>query len=1045
MKWQTFLLGLLLVLASCSDQAGIKVKNENPTSEITQLNAGIPLHQIEFTSSFLDADGMPIKVKAMVLLPNDFDTTAQPYPLRINIGGLCSGLDRAEKQWRDTTKYLGKTFAQYHKTEAPSIVTLYLDGQAVNGVEDCYWVNSQWYGPYKDALLKELIPIVEDEFNSGGKPENRFLYGASTGGWVAMNLFSRNKMFAGGVWAFAPDPFDFTSFQLIDIYKFKSAFTDEFGNELPSVRDHKTNSIKQTVREEIISEAWGDSTSSKKDKQWWIWNKAFSPKGKFLFDTIGRIDKSVATLWQDSFDLSHFYRNDSIFQEISGRVNGKIHVFCGERDNYFLNHSAKKFSALLDSLGLEHEFILDDIAGHRFMRNESPDTTIRGNYLPETEVKIHNEIKGLTNFRLGAVSKKGNTGLTFESDEAKDATIPISINKKLYLLHFKDGFASMPFETDRKGQLLWLEWQNYNKPQHTLYHISKKNDDCRLKHIPLWLSILPPLIAILLAFLFRQVIVSLFVGIWAGAFIAGGLRLDSIYYFIVSIWDTVSTYILKALNDSDHLSVILFSLLIGGMVAIISKNGGMAGVVQSISKFAKTSRSSQFLTWFAGIAIFFDDYANTLIVGNTMRGLTDKFRVSREKLAYLVDSTSAPMAAIAFVTTWIGVELGYIEDAIQLAGLPENHSAYAVFLESLKYSFYPILTLFVFIPFLIYTRRDYGNMLKAEERAKNSDEVIPNEIAVEKLEGESLQPEKETPKKWINAVLPVITLIAMTGLGLLTTGFNGALSELIMKVSGDSGQSWEDIWTALNNLPTVSENASFGEKIGYIISKSNSFNALLWGSLSGVIVAFLLSVSQRILSVKATMDALISGFRMMFEALTILVLAWALASTISDVKTASFIASALQDSVNPYLMPMLVFLISALIAFATGSSWSTMAIMYPLVVPGTWAVCQSQGIEPTIAYEILLNVIAVTLAASVMGDHCSPISDTTILSSLSSGCDHQEHVRTQLPYALTVGGVSIGCAGLAAILGGGWTILIVWFSSALLLVGIIHWLGKKGE
>lgn len=1013
MKWQTFLLGLLLALASCSDQAGIKVENEFPTSKITQPNSVIPLHQIEFTSSFLDADEMPIKVKAMVLLPNDFDTTVQPYPLRINIGGLCSGLDRAEKQWRDTTTYIGKTFAEYHLADAFPIVTLYLDGQAANGGEDCYWVNSQWYGPYKDVLLQELIPIVEAEFNCGGKPENRFLYGASTGGWVAMNLFSHNKMFSGGVWAFAPDPLDFTSFQLIDIYKFESAFTDEFGNEIPSVRDPKTNTIKQTVREEVVSEAWGDSASSKKDKQWWVWNKAFSPQRKFLFGSNGQIDKSVASFWRDNFDLSHFYRNDTIFQETSGRVNGKIHLFCGERDNYFLNHSAKKFSALLDSLRLEHEFILDDSAGHRFMRNESPDTTIRGNFLPETEVKIHNEIKGLTNFRLGAVSKKGNIELTFESDEAKDATIPISINKKLYLVHFKDGFASMPIKTDRKGQLLWLEWQNYNKPQHTLYHISKKNDDCRLKHIPLWLSILPPLIAILLAFLFRQVIVSLFVGIWAGAFIAGGLRLDSIYYFIVSIWDTVSTYILKALNDSDHLSVILFSLLIGGMVAIISKNGGMAGVVQSISKYAKTSRSSQFLTWFAGIVIFFDDYANTLIVGNTMRGLTDKFKVSREKLAYLVDSTAAPMAAIAFVTTWIGVELGYIEDAIQLAGLPENHSAYSVFLESLKYSFYPILTLFVFIPFLIYTRRDYGNMLKAEEQAKKLGKVQSIEIAAEA--SDDLLQGKDTPKRWINAVVPVAVMITVTVLGLLITGTENLGKEFRFK-----------------NLPAI-------------IGESNSFNALLWGSLSGVIAAFFLSVSQRILTVKATMDAFTSGLKMMFEALTILVLAWALAVTISDVQTASFIASALQDSVNPYLMPMLVFLISALIAFATGSSWSTMAIMYPLVIPATWAVCQSQGIEPTIAYEILLNVIAVTLAASVMGDHCSPISDTTILSSLASGCDHREHVRTQLPYALTVGGVSIGCAGLAAILGGGWTILIVWFSSTLLLVGIIHWLGKKVE
>ena len=305
-------------------------------------------------------------------------------------------------------------------------------------------------------------------------------------------------------------------------------------------------------------------------------------------------------------------------------------------------------------------------------------------------------------------------------------------------------------------------------------------------------------------------------------------------------------------------------------------------------------------------------------------------------------------------------------------------------------------------------------MHKAEQRAK-SGKVKPVETSTENLEEVDLQPSEETPKQWINAVLPVATMILITFLGLLMTG-------------------------------TESLNETFSiERLPDIIGEANSFDALMWGSLSGVIVAFLLTVSQRILTVKTTVEVFMSGLKMMLSALTILVLAWALAGTISDVKTASFIASALQDNISPYFLPMLVFLLSALIAFSTGSSWSTMAIMYPLVIPATWAICQSQGLSSSMAYEILQNVISVTLAASVMGDHCSPISDTTILSSLASGCDHREHVRTQLPYALTVGVVSFVCAGLATFLGGGWTIIIVWFSSTLLLVAIILWRGKKLE
>lgn len=247
-------------------------------------------------------------------------------------------------------------------------------------------------------------------------------------------------------------------------------------------------------------------------------------------------------------------------------------------------------------------------------------------------------------------------GILFQSEGANGKS-RVNVNGESTELVFKDGYANPDWDVDETGSLKYISYGEGKNKQHDLYHTSIKNGINRIKNIPLWLSIVPPLLAIFLALLFKEVNVSLFAGIWSGAFIAGGLRLDGIYYIFKSFVNVLEKYIIEALSDSGHLSVILFSLLIGGMVAIISKNGGMAGVVMSLSKYARSPVSSQFITWLLGLAIFFDDYANTLIVGNTMRSVTDKFKISREKLAYIVDSTAAPVAAVAFITTWIGAEL----------------------------------------------------------------------------------------------------------------------------------------------------------------------------------------------------------------------------------------------------------------------------------------------------------------------------------------------------------------------------------------------------
>jgi Na+/H+ antiporter NhaC len=532
--------------------------------------------------------------------------------------------------------------------------------------------------------------------------------------------------------------------------------------------------------------------------------------------------------------------------------------------------------------------------------------------------------------------------------------------------------------------------------------------------IPLWMSILPPLIAILFALVFREVYSALFAGLLVGTtilhFYAGSNIFTAIFQGIFSIADT---YILEAMLDKGHLSIIVFSMMIGAMVNLITRNGGMQGVVNLLSKHASSPRSGQFITWLMGIVIFFDDYANTLVVGNTMRPVTDRLKISREKLAYLVDSTAAPIASIAFVTTWIGAELSYIQDGITSIGLDEN--AYMIFFNSLAYSFYPIFTL-VFILFLIYKGVDFGPMLKAERKARQATSFFNDKENSFSNDLNNIELEEGIKARWYNAVIPVLVIIFGTLAGLIYTGWDASV--------------WAD------------DSIAFGRKISETIGNADSYQALLWSSMSGVLVAMLLTLSQRILNLKQSIDSLINGFRIMLTAVLILILAWSVALITEHMHTATFISnSMLEMSLSPYLVPAITFILAALISFSTGSSWGTMAILYPLILPASWLITQDYGMDYNASMLIFYNVVACVLTGSVLGDHCSPISDTTILSSLASSCNHIEHVRTQLPYALTVGVISIFIGIIPAAFG--ISSYILFPLGLLILFLIVVFIGKK--
>ncbi|PIW69514.1 MAG: sodium:proton antiporter [Ignavibacteriales bacterium CG12_big_fil_rev_8_21_14_0_65_30_8] len=483
--------------------------------------------------------------------------------------------------------------------------------------------------------------------------------------------------------------------------------------------------------------------------------------------------------------------------------------------------------------------------------------------------------------------------------------------------------------------------------------------------IPGWLSLVPPLLAILLALIFRQVIIALLIGIFSGAIFIND------YNPLIGFLKVIDTYIINALTDVSHIQIIVFTSLFGGVVGLISKSGGTKGLADLITKFAKTRKSGLLSTWLMGIAIFFDDYANTLIVGNLMRPITDKLRVSREKLSFIVDATAAPVVSIFIVSSWIGYEVGLIHDGLNMLGSTEN--AYDVFLQTIPYRFYPILML-VFVFLVSYLKRDFGPMYKAEKRAIDEGKVMRSDNLTSKDLTESTELfGNEDKARWYNGVIPILILVFGTVLGLYITGSNTLVEKGITDFS-----------------------------IRDIIGNSDSYTSLLWASFSACVVAGVMIILQKIMTLKETVDAWFMGLRSMFLALIILTLAWSIGTITNEMKTADYIVSVLGDSLNPRFLPVLVFLLCALTSFSTGTSWGTMAIMMPIVIPLAVSVTHLYNFNPMDSQIILHGVISSVLTGSVFGDHCSPISDTTILSSMASGCDHIDHVRTQLPYAVVV-------------------------------------------
>ena len=498
-------------------------------------------------------------------------------------------------------------------------------------------------------------------------------------------------------------------------------------------------------------------------------------------------------------------------------------------------------------------------------------------------------------------------------------------------------------------------------------------------------SLLPPIVAIGLALITKEVYSSLFIGILTGGIvfaIASGSGFSGMFNTIVK------DGLVSNLADADNMGILVFLVVLGIIVVLMNKAGGSRAYGEWAVKHIKSRVGANISTFVLGIMIFVDDYFNCLTVGSVMRPVTDKHKISRAKLAYLIDSTAAPVCIIAPISSW----------AAAVSGTVKGVNGIQLFIRTIPYNLYALLTLLM-VMFISISDIDYGPMKVHEDNARKGDLFTTRN----KIYPEDAQPEHSRGKV-IDLVLPVIILIVMCVLGMLYTG------------DFFSGKGFVDAFAECN--------ACYGLALGSI------------GALLIIIVYFQL---RRVLTFNQCMDSISEGFKQMVPAILILTFAWTLKTITASLEAGEFVSGVVRSATTiEVLLPAILFVVALGLAFATGTSWGTFGILIPIVTE----VFKEDLANVTTSGAIPATVIICTsacLAGAVCGDHCSPISDTTIMASTGAQCDHINHVSTQLPYAMTVAAVSLGGYLLAGLVQNVYVVLI---SSAIVMIGVLMILKK---
>ena len=556
--------------------------------------------------------------------------------------------------------------------------------------------------------------------------------------------------------------------------------------------------------------------------------------------------------------------------------------------------------------------------------------------------------------------------------------------------------------------------------------------------IGLW-SLAPAIVAIGLAIITQQVIPSLALGILTAAAMMCGLggEYNPIHWLIYALRHyLLGVFIPADPGDLDkletgynHLHVIVFTQFIGAMIGIIEANGGTRAMVAKVTHLMRTPRRGQLGALGGGLLIFFDDYANALILGPAMRPVFDRLRLSRAKLAYIVDSTAAPVASL-FIGTWLAAEIDFLDTAIRGLGdarpaFMEELSGSGAFWSSIPYRTYAWLALFV-VFFIAVTGRDFGPMRKAEA-----------ETAAGPGQGEEWTPKpgEDEGRYWYLGFIPVFLLVAMTVTLLFVTGAQTCNAEGIARSYGSIGE--------------------IGDSIMALLGKADSYTALLYSGLTAATVAAFLTVLSRRLTLAKTMEGMVGGMQRIFAAQIVLILAWGISTATQDLELGQAATVFLQAKVDSGqfavpLLPTVIFLTAAIVSFSTGTSWGTMGILCPTTVAIAANLLAPLPVEQ--AMPLLYASIGAVLTGAVFGDHCSPISDTTVLSAMATECDLPLHVRTQLPYAMVTAVVGLSCTDLLdfflirsypTFYNNTWNVYFGTIIAAAILAAIILLIGRK--
>ncbi len=465
-----------------------------------------------------------------------------------------------------------------------------------------------------------------------------------------------------------------------------------------------------------------------------------------------------------------------------------------------------------------------------------------------------------------------------------------------------------------------------------------------------FLALIPPLVAIVLCFLTKQVLASLFAGLFMGCLIVSG------WNPILGLMKTLEEIVF---NMGDNVTLLVFTLFMGVGIAFIWRLGGSLALAASAKRKFKKRRSILLGAWGLGMLTSVNDCLVAAVDGNVFRDICKDYRVSSEKFSYVLDSTAAPAAAI-FLSDWIAYQIGMIGKGFEIAGITDTQPV-AAYIRSIPFNMYSILTL-IFVGVLMYSGKDYGPMLKAEVRCMETGKFTRDGANPMLDVGNELGEPKKNNPMIKSFVLPILLAFSTIVGGILWTG-REFMSEGIM---------------------TVLEN-------------SEPQSALLWGAFVMAATGAIIATVTKIMSFEETMKTVVDGFKLMTLTGAILVMAWSLGSITKQMELAQFVVSAVGDNIHAGFLPFIVFLLSIVIAFATGTSWGTMAIMTPLAIPLAY------GITGDLTFAIGMG--GAVLSGAIFGDHSSPVSDTTVMASIFSGADHIDHVGTQLPYAVTVGSV----------------------------------------